>query len=44
MRIETHVHADIKPMRFQKGETMFLPARMGRCRILGETEVLKVRC
>ena len=36
--------ADIKPMCFQKGETMFLPAGLGRCRILGETEVLKIRC
>lgn len=36
--------AEIKPIRFQKGETMFLPAGIGRCRILGEAEVLKVRC
>ena len=35
---------EIKPMRFQKGETMFLPASIGRCRILGEAEVLKIRC
>lgn len=35
---------EIKPMRFQKGETMFLPAGIGRCRILGETEMLKIRC
>lgn len=27
---------EIKPMRFQKGETLFLPAGLGRCRILGE--------
>lgn len=35
---------EIKPMRFQKGETLFLPAGLGRCRILGEKEVLKIRC
>lgn len=35
---------DRKPMRFQKGETMFLPAGMGRCYIVGDTEVLKIRC
>lgn len=33
-----------KPMRFQKGETLFLPAGMGRCYIVGDTEVLKIRC
>lgn len=41
--IET-ANAEIKPMRFQKGETMFLPAGAGRCHILGEAEVLKIRC
>lgn len=41
--IET-ANAEIKPMRFQKGEPMLLPAGMGRCYILGETEVLKIRC
>lgn len=34
----------LKPMRFQKGETMFLPAGIGRCRMLGDVEVLKIRC
>ena len=33
-----------KLVRFQKGETLFLPAGMGRCYIIGETEVLKIRC
>lgn len=36
--------AEIKPMRFQKGETMFFPAGLGRCMLLGEVEVLKIRC
>lgn len=33
-----------KPMQFQKGETMFLPVGIGRCRMMGEFEALKVRC
>lgn len=33
-----------KPLRFSKGETMFLPAGQGRCMILGDTTVLKIRC
>lgn len=36
--------AEHKPMRFSKGETMFLPAGLGRCFIVGETEMLKIRC
>ena len=36
--------ADQKPMRFSKGETLFLPAGLGRCLIIGETELLKIRC
>lgn len=35
---------EIKPMRFQKGETLFLPTGLDRCRILGKTEVLKICC
>lgn len=38
------MEADQKPMRFTKGETMFLPAGLGRCLILGDTTLLKVRC
>lgn len=34
----------VKPIRFLKGETMFLPAGLGRCRMLGDVEVLKIRC
>ena len=33
-----------KPVRFVKGETMFLPAGIGRCLVIGDTELLKVRC
>ena len=36
--------AEQKPMRFSKGETLFLPARLGRCLVIGETELIKVRC
>lgn len=33
-----------KPVRFTKGETVFLPAGIGRCLIIGDTAVLKIRC
>lgn len=33
-----------KPVRFTKGETVFLPAGTGRCLIIGDTTVLKIRC
>ena len=33
-----------KPVRFTKGETVFLPAGIGRCLIIGDTTVLKIRC
>ncbi len=33
-----------KPMRFSKGETLFLPASLGRCLVIGEAEILKIRC
>lgn len=36
--------ADPKPMRFCKGETMFLPAGIGRCLVLGDASLLKIRC
>lgn len=36
--------ADQKPMCFSKGETLFLPAGLGRCLVIGETELLKIRC
>ena len=33
-----------KPIRFQKGNCVFLPAGLGRCFILGNTVLLKTRC
>lgn len=33
-----------KTMRFSKGETLFLPAGLGRCLVLGDAELIKVRC
>lgn len=33
-----------KPVRFSKGETVFLSAGIGRCLIIGDTSVLKIRC
>lgn len=33
-----------KPMRFSKGETLFLPAGLGRCLVVGDAELIKVRC
>lgn len=35
---------DQKPMRFCKGETIFLPAGIGRCLVVGDATVLKIRC
>lgn len=36
--------SDQKPLRFSKGETLFLPANTGRCLIIGDVEILKIRC
>lgn len=36
--------AEKKPMRFSKGETLFLPAGLGRCLVVGDAELIKVRC
>ena len=33
-----------KPVRFTKGETVFLPAGIGRSLIIGDTSILKIRC
>lgn len=33
-----------KPVRFCKGETLFLPAELGRCLVVGDAELLKIRC
>ena len=35
---------DQKPVRFMKGETLFLPAGIGRCLVIGEAQLLKIRC
>ncbi len=32
-----------KPLRFKKGDCIFLPAGIGRCHILGDTTILKIR-
>lgn len=42
-QVET-MDADQKPMRFCKGETLFLPAGLGRCLVVGDATVLKIRC
>lgn len=42
-QVET-MDAELKPVRFCKGETVFIPARMGRCMVIGEAAVLKIRC
>lgn len=35
---------EIKPVRFIKGETLFLPAGSGRCMVTGNAAILKIRC
>lgn len=35
---------DQRPMRLCKGETIFLPAGLGRCQVVGDATVLKIRC
>lgn len=35
---------DLRPVRFMKGETMFLPAKLGRCVVVGDATILKIRC
>lgn len=42
-KIET-MDENLKPVRFMKGRTMFLPAGLGRCLVVGEATVLKIRC
>ena len=42
-QVET-MDADLRPVRFSKGETLFIPAGIGRCLTLGETTILKIRC
>lgn len=33
-----------RPLRFKKGSCIFLPANLGRCHVIGECDLLKVRC
>lgn len=33
-----------RPIRFKKGDCIYIPAGVGRCHILGNTELLKIRC
>ncbi|HGF8289153.1 mannose-6-phosphate isomerase [Enterococcus faecium] len=33
-----------KVLRFNKGDTIFIPAGMGRCHIIGDATLLKIRC
>ena len=33
-----------RPVRFAKGDCLFLPSGIGRCYLTGETELLKIRC
>ena len=42
-QVET-MDADLKPVRFNKGETLFLPAGIGKCLVVGDAMVLKIRC
>lgn len=42
-QIET-MDENLKPVRFSKGRTLFIPAGIGRCLIIGETTILKIRC
>lgn len=42
-QVET-MDANQKPIRFCKGETMFLSAGLGRCLVAGDAVLIKVRC
>lgn len=33
-----------RPIRFRKGDCIFIPAGTGRCHVLGKAELLKIRC
>ena len=35
---------ETKTIKFDKGETLFLPANLGRCIVTGNNELIKVRC
>ncbi len=42
-QVET-MDAEQKPMKFSKGETMFLLAELGKCLVVVDVTVLKIRC
>lgn len=42
-QIET-MDESMRPVRFVKGRTLFLPAGIGRCLVVGDVTVLKIRC
>lgn len=42
-QIET-MEVEQKPVRLCKGETVFLPASLGKCVVIGDATVLKIRC
>lgn len=42
-QIET-MDENLKPVRFVKGRTLFLPAGLGRCLVVGDATLLKIRC
>ena len=33
-----------RPLRFKKGDCIFIPANTGRCHIIGKADLIKVRC
>lgn len=33
-----------RPLRFKKGDCVFVPAGTGRCHVMGKCELLKIRC
>ena len=32
------------PLSFKRGDCIFIPAGIGRCNVLGQAELIKVRC
>ncbi len=42
-QIET-MDENLKPVRFVKGRTLLLPAGLGRCLVVGDATILKIRC
>ena len=38
------IEIETKPVELCKGETIFLPARLGKCCVVGKASLLKIRC